>query len=172
MPAILYKLTLGDHWYIGSTTGSLKSRIAVHRCYTTRYPERKLYKHIVGAGGWGAVKCEVLQTVDEPTLEKLRRLETEHIRLDDPLCLNMHRAFTTDEERAAAARTYSARTYAKHKEDPVYMEQQRAKQRELYLAKREDPEFVAQNRARALAHYYRRKATVAPAGVEQDLAQE
>ena len=161
--ATLYKLSMGDHWYIGSTSNNIKSRMAVHYSNSLRFPERKLYKQVVGAGGWSKVKCEVLRMVEFTNKGDLHKLENEYIRLDDPFCLNMTRATLTEQERVEANRELSRRLYHRKKEDPEFLEKERARLKAYYARRKEDPEFLEMKRRSALESYHRRKAKEATA---------
>jgi hypothetical protein len=157
--ATLYKLTMGDYWYIGSTSNNIKYRMGVHYNNSLRFPERKLYKQVTGAGGWGNVKCEIVKTVDFTTKADLHKLENEYIRLDDPLCLNMTRATLTEQERVEANREQNRRAYhRKRAEDPEFLEREKARLKEFYAKRKEDPAFMEMKRQSAMASYYRRKA--------------
>lgn len=169
--ATVYKLSIGDYWYVGSTTASLKARIAVHRSNSAKYPERKLYKHITGAGGWSNVKCEVLKMGENKDKVELHTWENEYIRLDDPFCLNMHRATLTEEERVEASRRQSREAYHRLAQDPAYLERQRERQKKYYAERKDDPAFLEMKRISALESYYRRKVqktTAAESGVAKD----
>lgn len=86
--SLIYKIIIGDKYYIGSTKGSLQARLLTHYKKATLFPERKVYKAISALGGWHLCSVEVLKTFSYTNSEDLRVIETEFINLSDPLCLN------------------------------------------------------------------------------------
>lgn len=86
--ALLYKITIGTKYYIGSTKGSLQARLLTHYKKYQLFPNRKVYKAIKELGGWHLCFIEVLKTFAFTDNETLRIEEKAHIFLKDPLCLN------------------------------------------------------------------------------------
>ena len=105
MDGKIYKLCVGDHFYIGSTKESMPDRIGKHKATGLKHPEMRLYKCIAEHGGWGNVIVEVIEEVSG---ENLRLKENEHVRkhLDDDLCLNKNRPVRTREELREWHRRY------------------------------------------------------------------
>jgi hypothetical protein len=155
--AFLYKLIVGDKWYVGSSIESIQSRMNKHYRQALETPDRKLYKEVAEVGGWKNVKVEVITTFSFDTKEDLWKEEDKHINLDDPLCLNTRRAVLTEEERAELKREVKRRCWKKWMDDPEFKEAQREKARELYKRQKEDPEFMEKRRKSALASYHKRK---------------
>jgi hypothetical protein len=85
---IVYKLSIDDAYYIGSTLKTIHCRIAGHQAHyrSGDRNECKLFKYIAEHGGWDAVKVEIIETM-VPEAE-LRIREDSLINLMDPLCLN------------------------------------------------------------------------------------
>jgi len=90
--SLIYKIVIGDKFYIGSTKGSLAARLLTHYKKAQLFPERKVYKAIAALGGWHCCSVEVLKTFAFTTNEALRLEEKGYINLVDPLCLNSIRA--------------------------------------------------------------------------------
>ena len=127
----IYKLTIGDHWYVGSSTKGILERMYVHYNWSERKPDRKLYKHVKDNGGWSKVKVEVLSISSTWTEEQLREEEDKLIKLDDPLCLNTDRAFVPFVERESrvkgAKKKYDDARKEKLKTDPEFLKAEREK---------------------------------------------
>ena len=154
---IIYKLIVGDDYYIGSTTEGLQRRITTHYKGANASPERRLYKAIEDLGGWKDVKCEVLETLVVADQLTLFKKEDEHIRLEDPHCLNTVRAVLSEEERKEQKKAVKRQCWARWVEDPAFRERERQKAKAAYNRKRNDPEFMERRRKTALESYHRRK---------------
>lgn len=103
----IYKVQFDDgHFYIGSTAGELRRRLFQHRINKTDKASI-CSKHIQKVG---KNTCRIVLIEDYPcdSKEHLRRKEDEHIQAhrNDPMCLNIARAFLTDEDRAEYQRNY------------------------------------------------------------------
>lgn len=57
--------------YVGSTTQSLSMRIAKHRSSSKRTPNIKIYKHILGNGGWVNFKIVLIESYSCNSKEEL-----------------------------------------------------------------------------------------------------
>ena len=171
----IYRLVVGDAYYIGSTLKTIHCRIAAHQsCYRSGGNECKLYKYIAEHGGWDAVKVEIIETM-VPEAE-LRIHEDSLINLMDPLCLNTRCAIfpfsstnpvipdtppsprdTCKKHTTEKQKEYIKAYYEKRKEEI------KAYRREYYYKLKQDPERYAavlkglrEARARRLA---KKKAT-------------
>ena len=158
----IYRLIVGDNWYIGSTYENTQRRMDAHYKQGKLTPERKLYKAVSECGGWKAVRFEIVTTFPFTTKEEMWQQENTYIRLDDPKCLNTNRAILTPEERVEQKREVSSRCkkalYLKRKDDPDWIEKERERARILYAKQKEDPEFMARKRASAVVSYHKRKS--------------
>lgn len=158
--AFLYKLIVGDKWYIGSSIESIQARIGRHYRQGLETPDRKLYKTVAEVGGWKNVKVEIITTFSFMTKEDLWKEEDKYMKLDDPLCLNSNRAILTTEERINQKKEVSSRCkrtkYAKDSQDPEWKEKERARARELYNRLKQDPEWMERKRQVSLASYHRK----------------
>lgn len=159
--AILYKLLVGDKWYIGTTIEPIQRRMDSHYKQGRQTPDRKLYKAVAEGGGWSNVRCEVLETFSFTTKEDLWRRENHHIRLDDENCLNSNRAILTAEERLEQRNEIKRRYWKRHSADPDFKAKQNEKQKQLYERKKSDPEWLERKRAIARESYHRRKELIA-----------
>jgi hypothetical protein len=90
--AIIYKISIGEKYYIGSTKGSLAARLLTHYKKANLFPDRKIYKTIKDLGGWSCCKIEVIKTSAFTTKEALLLEEKAFINLEDPLSLNSIRS--------------------------------------------------------------------------------
>ena len=159
--SFLYKLTIGEYWYAGSSTQGVAVRLDNHYRKSVLCPTRKLYKHISTNGGWSKVKMEILFVSFTLTPDELLLEEDKLIKLDDPLCLNSFRAVLTPEERVQQKKEVSIKCkkvkYAENRLDPKWVEAEKERARELYKKQMEDPEYAERKRVSALNSYYRRK---------------
>jgi hypothetical protein len=119
----IYRLECQDgYFYYGSTRKTLAARKAQHVQASLRDDCRgnKVYSHIHKIG-WDNVKISHIQ--DVPPGADYRKIEDAYIRasLSDPLCLNKNRAFTTAEEKVAAAREF-ARKVQERRNAPIVCE--------------------------------------------------
>ena len=103
----IYKLVAADKFYIGSTTGYLCSRKAVHKAHSKLFPERKVYKTI-NEIGWDNIQIELIEQFECETNAELVARETFYIdqELNNSNCLNMKRSYQTDEERKEKMKIY------------------------------------------------------------------
>jgi len=64
--AIIYRLFSEscNSFYVGSTTKTLRQRLVKHRSKSHEAPNRKVYKCILGSGGFNEWKMEVLEEVE------------------------------------------------------------------------------------------------------------
>ena len=154
---VLYKLVVGENYYIGSSIDTLSSRLSRHYKTSRETPDRKLYKAVGEGGGWANVKVEVIETLVVLSKQDLWKREDEYIRLDDPKCLNTLRAILTPDERRTQLNETKRRCWKKWMEDPEFAENQRQKKREFYQRNKTDPEFLEKKREIAKASYHRRK---------------
>lgn len=101
----VYKITVGDKFYFGSTHCGLDERIRTHKTDYDRVSS-KLYIAIKEAGGWDNVTIECVMECDAPKLEEDRLVR---LSWDDPLLLNERRVAVSDEEKRKENREYFAR---------------------------------------------------------------
>ena len=113
MKYIIYRISVGDYNYIGSTK-DFKQRKATHKCgYKTR--EMKVYKMIREAGGWD--KCEMVP-IEEFECDTLldARIREEHWRIYHQANMNSCRAHTTKEQRIEQVKERNEKNKDKNKE--------------------------------------------------------
>jgi hypothetical protein len=116
----VYKLIVGDCYYYGHTSTTLKERLRTHhvdflRLNTKLYAKAKMV-------GWDNVKIELVKECENAREEEDRLIGSS---LSDPLCLNMRRVSSVDikayqKEYFAKLtpekqREYSQRAYQKNK---------------------------------------------------------
>lgn len=157
--AYLYKLVVGEDWYVGSSIESIQNRMMNHYRQGIATPDRRLYKAVAETGGWKNVRVEILTTLSFNSKEDLWKEEDKHIRLDDPHCLNTRRATLTEEERKDQKNEVKRRCWKKWMDDPEFREKERERSRALYEKQKSDPAFLQRKREVALASYHRRKNT-------------
>ena len=165
----IYRLTVGDKWYTGSTERFFSDRIRQHYDDGLKYPERKLYKAVSEIGGWKNVRAEVLERFVFVSNPHRWIRENALINLSDPNCLNDIRAHTTAEEKRERLRKNNRadrerlkndpERLAKRREadriakelirnDPVLNEKRLRQMREARAKRRADPEIRAKEIAR------------------------
>jgi hypothetical protein len=87
------------HFYIGSTKNTLNKRLYQHknRSENKEKYDYKLYKNM----DWKNTKIILLQEYDVNNKMEQLKYEDQHIKesLNDELCLNIQRAFRSDEEK-------------------------------------------------------------------------
>ncbi len=96
MKYIMYRISVGDYTYIGSTK-DFKQRVSVHK-YDSNKKDLKVYQMIREAGGFE--KCEIVPIEEfecETTLEA--HIREEHWRREYNANMNTRRAHRTEEER-------------------------------------------------------------------------
>lgn len=111
----IYRLICIDgHYYIGSTTQKLNLRFNAHKQSGKVSPETQVYKYI-NSVGWDKVEIELLEEYPCKTKKELSAREDYYIKaaLDNTLCLNTIRSYTTKEEKLENMKEY----YQEHKEE-------------------------------------------------------
>ena len=97
----IYKIvdTVNGYFYIGSTCNPLTKRLSKHKYDSKRHPERSVYKYF-NSIKWENVKIILITECYLDNKEQLLREEDNYIQMynDNPLCLNIKRAFVTKEE--------------------------------------------------------------------------
>jgi len=68
-----------DSFYIGSTTKSLKQRLGKHKDKSYEAPNRKVYKCILGNGGFKEWEIEALETFETDSAIERRTREQHYI---------------------------------------------------------------------------------------------
>ena len=146
MSGIIYKLSIGEHWYIGSTTETLSTRLSNHRtAYKRQVTSEKTYKvydFILKNGGWDSV---VATTIENEIKEEVLHLrEQEHIDISNPLCLNSYNVVAP---LVPARVPVYARGEKKRETDKAYYEANKERLKKLrmerYKKDKEDPERYA-----------------------------
>ncbi len=104
-----------DACYIGSTTASMRQRIAKHKlcCRTGR--DLKIYRYIRDNGGWDAFTYEILESKLVSSKAEQFACEQEFMDLLEP-SLNERAAYLTEEQRIAADKRNRKIYYETHKE--------------------------------------------------------
>ena len=161
--SFVYKLIIGEGWYVGSGTESPGKRIKGHYEQSIKTPDRKLYKYIADNGGWSKVKMEILSLSHTRTIDELRNEEASLIKLDDPNCLNSVRARVSEEEKKRYEQYPSHQNrkgkYQDLKKDPVAWAEDQKKRKEAYEEKKKDPEWVKAENARKAEYKKNRRET-------------
>ena len=120
----IYRIIIGDLYYIGSTTMELNKRLQSHRYTSKKHPNMRLYKSVVD---WKDVSIELVE--DYPCASKIELLQREntHIKLDDEKCLNSRPSYQTIEEAKQKEREHNKKYKTEHKEQ---IKEQRKKYRQ------------------------------------------
>ena len=103
----IYKLldTLNNYYYLGSTTNSLYKRFHQHKTGSKeqKNANNEAYRYF-NSIGWENIKIILIEEYKFENKEQLAREEDTHLQLNrnNPHCLNVRRAFLTEEERQKA----------------------------------------------------------------------
>ena len=103
----IYSMTCDDgHYYIGSTTMSLTDRFHHHKEFSKTH-DTHVYEYCKRVG-WKNITIELLEDYPCDSSQELHEREEYHLApvREDPLCLNMNRAFMTPADRKIARRQY------------------------------------------------------------------
>ena len=103
----IYSMTGDDgHYYIGSTTMSLTDRFRHHKEFSKTHDTR-VYEYCKRVG-WKNITMELLEDYPCDSSEELHEREEYHLApmREDPLCLNINRAFLTPDVRKMAVKQY------------------------------------------------------------------
>jgi hypothetical protein len=133
MKYIMYKITINDYIYIGSTR-DFNQRKITHKC-ACKTKELKVYQMIREAGGWD--KCEMIPIEEYDCEENLQaRIREEHWRREYDANLNTVKAYRTEQERISQKRNKHTcecggkyththiRTHERSKKHLAYLEKQ------------------------------------------------
>lgn len=82
MNGIIYKLNVGDEFYIGSTRRKMCERLASHRQDAIKFPNRLLYKNI--NNNWKDTSIEKLEEKTFENREEMEKVEKEFIKSLNP----------------------------------------------------------------------------------------
>jgi len=133
---LVYKLTIGDYWYVGSTTEMMRARMEGHYEACKKYPDRKIFKAIADNGGWGKVKVEVIDMfINLSGKKSLRERENKHIVLTDVMCLNGMKAYATKEDKKEQDKLY----YKQRCENPELLAKAKEQRKEYIKLVEADP---------------------------------
>jgi hypothetical protein len=129
MKGRVYKLIVGDKYYIGSTTTTLNCRLNKHKYEKSR--NTPLYNAIREYGSH-LITIELIEEIDVETKFDLTRKEREHIilYLSNENCLNVNKPARTKEEKA--------------QQESELKKQQRIREnalKEPKVRKKDDPEY-------------------------------
>ena len=155
----VYKVQFDDgHFYYGSSAGELRARLHGHRHCINRNGKSACSRYMQEVG---TDACRIVLVEDYPCENKdqLRRKEDEYIQLhrENPLCLNIMRAFLTPEERKEGDRVY----YKTHWEErKAYREDRKEEGKSYDKAYKEEhkEEIKARGKAYREAHKEKRDA--------------
>lgn len=139
---IIYRITVGDYIYIGSTKDLIQRKRKHKSACKTK--ELKVYKMIREAGGWD--KCEMTPIEEYDCEGQLQaHMREEHWRREYNANMNSIRAYRTEEERIEQKKEGTKEWGKKHYEENK--ETINAKHREDYL------ENIEKERERRKAYY-------------------
>ena len=119
MKYILYKITIADYTYIGSTRDWIQRQYR-HKsdCLNANSPAHnlKLYQTIRENGGWDAIEKSPIEEYecDGPVQARIRE---EHWRREYNAQMNAIRAHRTEEQRIDYNRDYATEYNAAHREE-------------------------------------------------------
>lgn len=120
MVFVVYKIELDKYYYYGSTD-DIKQRFIFHRekCFNPKTCNRKVYKHMRSIGitkdnFYDKVKPKIICSIRPGIIP--RYIENKFIDLDDPYCLNMIKAYVSEEEWKAYNKEYNKKYCVENKE--------------------------------------------------------
>lgn len=134
MKGSIYKLIVGDKFYIGSTISTLSSRLHKHKYQSKSRATTPLYKAIVEYD-IDSITIELIEEIEFEIDFDLRRKEREHIELHlaDENCLNVNKPARTKQESLEQARRL-------HKEQRI-RENALKEPKEPKVRKKDDPDY-------------------------------
>ena len=99
-------LCIDGYYYYGSTIQPLYKRLSTHK-KLSKTDKTVLYNHI-NTIGWDNVSMELVEDYPYETIQQLRAKEDEYITQskNDPLCLNVNRAYVSKDEILAYSVQY------------------------------------------------------------------
>lgn len=103
----IYKILCVDgHYYYGSTIQRLYERLSSHK-KLSKTAKTVLYNHI-NIIGWDNASMQLVEDYPCETNQQLRAKEDEYITKskDDPLCLNVNRAYVSEDEYKKKMKEY------------------------------------------------------------------
>jgi hypothetical protein len=112
----IYRIVVGEHYYIGSTIKDLNHRLQFHKYMSKKCPNLKLYTKIVEYG-WDKIKIELIELFPCDSFNQLLQQENTYIKLDDPLCLNCRPSYQTAEESNRKRQELNKKYREDHLED-------------------------------------------------------
>jgi hypothetical protein len=104
MKYIIYKITIADYVYIGSTKNYTR-RKSQHKFDCNNKVDRLLYNTINELGGWSNCIISPIEQYEADTNIQAR-IREEHFRQEFIANLNMVRCFRTDEQKHEQAKEY------------------------------------------------------------------
>jgi hypothetical protein len=116
----MYKITntVDDNKYVGSTCSSLPKRMINHKGDSKRYPNIKLYKHLLNIG-WANATIELIENFPCNSKEELCKREQELINELEPT-LNMYKSFGFDPKQYSTKYYQNNKVATKQKKDIRY----------------------------------------------------
>lgn len=158
---VVYRLTDGNKFYIGSTGLTPEQRLADHKEYSAKPVSQKqpVYRHFTSTN-WENVRMETLRQCEYTVKGDLLRHEREEYDkvAGDPNCLNSNRPLITPEERKQQVKETSAKWHEENKDhckerlqewrknNPEKVKAQR--KRRVEAAKEEQQEWYRRNKER------------------------
>lgn len=113
MKYIIYKITIADYTYIGSTKDFTQRKIA-HKC-VCKTKDLKVYQMIREAGGWD--KCEMIPIEEYECQGQLQaRIREEYWRREYNANMNSYKAYTTEEQKKGENNEWNKQYYKENKE--------------------------------------------------------
>lgn len=111
----VYRIRMGEFYYIGSTILTLKNRLHSHKGMSKKHPHLKVYTKAADVG-WDNVTIELVELYPCSTLAELLARESSHIVLTDDKCLNARPSHVTEEQRKATHKSVNKEWRDKNKE--------------------------------------------------------
>lgn len=111
----IYKITIGDYFYIGSTTMTLKNRFLFHSYTAKKYPHLKLYKKL-NEIGWDKAEIILIKEINCNSKKELLIEENKLIILDNEKSLNCRCSHLTEYKDKEKTKQYNIKYRIEKKE--------------------------------------------------------
>ena len=112
----IYKIIIGDYFYIGSTIMTLKNRFLYHK-YTSKKHNLKLYQKLDEIG-WDKAEIILIKEINCNSKKELLIEENKLIILDNEKSLNCYKSYQTKQEEKEQTNKYNI-NYRKEKKEQI-----------------------------------------------------
>jgi hypothetical protein len=148
-------LCIDGHYYYGSTVQQLNERLSTHK-KLSKTDNTVLYNHI-NTIGWDNAIMELVEEYPCETTQQLHAKEDEYITRskDDPLCLNVNRAYVSQDEKKERMKEYyeenknailvQSTKYREENREEILERKARYREKNREVLREKQKEYVQQN---------------------------